>query len=156
MENCEIEECDLEIIEDTDSFIEKKKPHARKGQPPTQIQLDNLAKGRDLRKKNAIVRIEEEAKKVILKRPELVRAVAMSAPPQDDTPTKPKKKKPIKQVIVLEDESSESEEEQQIIIRRKKHKSKIEKEPKIQYESESESDDDPPPQPKPKIIFRKW
>ena len=94
------EDQELELVEDTGSFIEKKKPHARKGQPPTQIQLDNLAKGRAVRQQRAVVRIEEEAKKVVLKKPELVRAVAQSAPQVPDTP-KPPKKKPTKQVIVF-------------------------------------------------------
>lgn len=142
-------------IEETGSFIEKvKKIHARKGMPPTQIQLDNLAKGRAVRQQRAIDRIEEEAKNVVLKKPELVRAVAQSAPQApDDKPPKPKKKAN-KQVIVFQDDSSSDEEAQQIIIRRKKHKPK---QPIIQYESSS--DDDEPPAPPPhqrKIVFRKY
>lgn len=149
------EEHDLEIVEDTGSFLEKKKIHARKGQPATEVQLANLAKGRELRKRNAIVRIEEEAKQVIMKKPELVRQVALSAPPQDDKPFKPPKKKTSKQVIVFEDGSSSEDEAQQIIIRRKKHKAKVERPPLIHYESSSSGSDDVPPQ-KPTIRFRKY
>tara|TARA_R110000822_G_scaffold73397_5_gene176432 strand:+ start:1272 stop:1727 length:456 start_codon:yes stop_codon:yes gene_type:complete len=151
MENYEEE--DLEVIEDTGSFIEKKKIHARKGQPPTDIQLANLAKGRELRKQKAVEKIEEKAKAVILKKPELVRQLAQTAPPQDDKPPKPKKKN--KQVIIFQDESSSDEEQQQIIIKRKKPKSK----PVLKYESSSEEEQEqPPPQPpqQPQIRFRRY
>lgn len=152
----------LEVIEDSGSYIEKKRPHAKKGQPPTDYQLANLAKGREMRKQNFIAKTEEKAKDVMLKKPELLKQLAQSiAPPSVPPPVRPPKKgkKPTKQIIILQDEtSSDDEEAQQIIIKRKKNKTK---KPVLIYESES-SDDEPPVQPKKdepmksKIIFKRY
>jgi hypothetical protein len=150
MENYEEEEDNLEIVEDTGRIEKVKKPHAKKGQPATDYQLANLAKGREVRKQRAMEIVEEKAKAVILKKPELVRQVAQSAMP--DPPKKPPKKKANKSVIVFQDESSESDDEPQQIIIKRKSKSKKAKQPKvIQYESseseeESEDDYEPPAQ----------
>lgn len=163
MENYEQDE-DLEIVEDSGAIEKVKKPHKSKGKPPSETQLANLQKGRDARKANFIAKIEEKAKEVVLKKPELVRQVAQSMPsqPPADPPKKPKKKGN-KQVIVLQDDSDSSDDEpQQIIIRRSKKKPKAEKKPQIiQYESSSSessssSDDElPPAPPQNKIVFRR-
>lgn len=160
MENYEQEE-DLEIVEDSGAIEKVKKPHKSKGKPPSESQLANLQKGRDKRKENFIAKIEEKAKEVVLKKPELVRQVAQSMPsqPPADPPKKPKKKSN-KQVIVLQDDSDSSDDEpQQIIIRRSKKKPKDKKPQIIQYESsssESSSDDElPPAPPQNKIVFRR-
>jgi hypothetical protein len=164
MENYEQEE-DLEIVEDSGAIEKVKKPHKSKGKPPSETQLANLQKGRDARKANFIAKIEEKAKEVVLKKPELVRQVAQSMPSQPpatpDPPKKPKKKGN-KQVIVLQDDTSSSDDEpQQIIIRRSKKKPKDKKPQIIQYESSSSessssSDDDiPPAPPQNKIVFRR-
>lgn len=155
---------DLEVVEDSGAIEKVKKPHKSKGVPASASQLANLQKGRDARKANFIAKVEEKAKAVIMKKPELVRQVAQSMPlppPPDDKP-KPKKKAN-KQVIVLQDDSDDSsdDEPQQIIIRRSKKKDKKPKVPQIiQYESDSEtsSDDEPPlppPPPQNKIVFRR-
>jgi hypothetical protein len=168
MENYEEEEDNLEIVEDTGRIEKVKKPHAKKGQPATDYQLANLAKGREVRKQRAMEIVEEKAKAVVLKKPELVRQVAQSAMP-DPPPKPPKKKKGNKQVIVFQDESSsESDDEpQQIIIKRKSKKKAKAKQPQvIQYESsssEEEEDDegyDELPaqqqyQQPPQIVFRR-
>jgi hypothetical protein len=164
MENYEQQE-DLEIVEDSGAIEKVKKPHKSKGKPPSESQLANLQKGRDARKANFIAKVEEKAKEVVLKKPELVRQVAQSLPSQPpatpDPPKKPKKKSN-KQVIVLQDDtsSSDDDEPQQIIIRRSKKKAKDKKPQIIQYESsssssESSSDDEPPPPPQNKIVFRR-
>jgi hypothetical protein len=165
MENYEEEEDDLEVVEDTGAIEKVKKPHAKKGQPPTDYQLANLAKGREIRKQKFIEKVEEKAKAVIMKKPELVRQVAQSAPPSEP-PKKPPKKKAAKSVIVFQDEDSDSSEDepQQIIIRRKSSKkAKKPSQPQvIQYESESESESEddytppPPAQPQSKIVFRRY
>ena len=166
MENYEEEEDNLEIVEDTGKIEKVKKPHAKKGQPATDYQLANLAKGREVRKQRAMEIVEEKAKSIILKKPELVRQVAQSAMPDPPPPKKPPKKKGTKQVIVFQDESSsESDDEpQQIIIKRKSKKSKAKaKQPQvIQYESSSEEEEDdeddydPPAQQEPsRIVFRR-
>ena len=166
MENYEEEEDDLEVVEDTGAIEKVKKPHAKKGQPPTDYQLANLAKGREIRKQKFIEKVEEKAKAVIMKKPELVRQVAQSAPPETPPPKKPPKKKAAKSVIVFQDEDSDSSEDepQQIIIRRKSSKkAKKPSQPQvIQYESESESDSEddytppPPAQPQSRIVFRRY
>jgi hypothetical protein len=164
---------DLEIVEDSGAIEKVKKPHKSKGKPPSETQLANLQKGRDARKANFIAKVEEKAKEVVLKKPELVRQVAQSMPSQPpatpDPPKKPKKKAN-KQVIVLQDDSDSSDDEpQQIIIRRSKKKENKKKDKKpqiIQYESsssssESSSDDEPfapyqpPAPPQNKIVFRR-
>lgn len=165
MENYEQQE-DLEIVEDSGAIEKVKKPHKSKGKPPSETQLANLQKGRDARKANFIAKVEEKAKEVVLKKPELVRQVAQSMPsqPPADPPKKPKKKGN-KQVIVLQDDSDSSDDEpQQIIIRRSKKKENKKKDKKpqiIQYESSSSessssSDDEPPPAPpQNRIVFRR-
>jgi hypothetical protein len=159
---------DLEIVEDSGAIEKVKKPHKSKGKPPSESQLANLQKGRDKRKENFIAKVEEKAKEVILKKPELVRQVAQSMPsqPPADPPKNPKKKGN-KQVIVLQDDSDSSDDEpQQIIIRRSKKKPKDKKPQIIQYElssseSSSSSDDEPfapyqpPAPPQNKIVFRR-
>ena len=166
MENYEEEEDNLEIVEDTGKIEKVKKPHAKKGQPATDYQLANLAKGREVRKQRAMEIVEEKAKAVILKKPELVRQVAQSAMPEPPPKPPPKKKKGRghSQVIVFQDESSESEDEpQQIIIKRKSKSKKAKaKQPQvIQYESsseEEESEDDyepPAQQEQSRIVFRR-
>ena len=153
-------EDELEVVEDSGAIEKVKKPHKLKGVPATPQTLLNLQKGRDARKLTQMLKIEEKAKEVILKKPELVRQVAQS----QDPPDKPKpKKKGNKQVIVLQDDSdSDSDEPQQIIIRRsKKSKSKPKAPQIIQYESSSDSssdsgDDEPSlPPPQNKIVFRR-
>ena len=162
-------ESELEVVEDTGSIEKVKKPHKSKGIKASPQMLLNLQKGRDVRKATQMLKIEEKAKEVILKKPELVREVAAAmTPPQSQPPDKPKpKKKSSKQVIVLQDDSDSSDDEpQQIIIRRsKKSKPKAPKAPQIiQYESSesSSSDDEPPPQapppqapPQNRIVFRR-
>ena len=169
LEESEKSESELEVVEDTGTIEKVKKPHKSKGIKASPQMLANLQKGRDVRKATQMLKIEERAKEVILKKPELVRQVASSMlPPQFQPPDKPKpKKKANKQVIVLQDDtdSSDDDEPQQIIIRRsKKKKDKKPKAPQIiQYESsdsETSSDDDetPPPPPAPpqnRIIFRR-
>ena len=157
---------DLEIVEDSGTIEKVKKPHKSKGKPASAQMLANLQKGRDARKAKFIAKIEEKAKEVVLKKPELVRqVVTQSMTPSEPPPPPPKpKKKGNKQVIVLQDDSDSSDDEpQQIIIRRskKKPKSKAEKKPQIiQYESsssssESSSDDEPPAPPQNRIVFRR-
>ena len=159
-------ESELEVVEDTGSIEKVKKPHKSKGIKASPQMLLNLQKGRDVRKATQMLKIEEKAKAVILKKPELVREVAAAmTPPQSQPPDKPKpKKKSSKQVIVLQDDSdsdSGDDEPQQIIIRRsKKSKPKAPKAPQIiQYESSesSSSDDETPPQapPQNRIVFRR-
>lgn len=163
MENYEEEEDNLEIVEDTGKIEKVKKPHAKKGQPATDYQLANLAKGREVRKQRAMEIIEEKAKSIIMKKPELVRQVAQSAMPEPDIlpPKKPPKKKANKSVIVFQDESSESDDEpQQIIIKRKSKSKKAKMPQQIVYESssseESEDDYEPPAQQEPsRIVFRR-
>jgi len=160
-----LEESDLEVVEDTGAIEKVKKPHKLKGIPASPQMLLNLQKGRDARKLTQMLKVEEKAKAVILKKPELVRQVVASAmppPPNMPPPDKPKpKKKGTKQVIVLQDDSDSSDDEpQQIIIRRSKKKPKDKKPQIIQYESSSSSEsssDDEPPQapPQNKIVFRR-
>lgn len=167
-----LEESGLDIVTDTGTIEKVKKPHKLKGIPASPQTLLNLQKGRDARKLTQMLKIEEKAKEVILKKPELVRQVVQSLPPQDP-PDKPKpKKKANKQVIVLQDDSdSDDDEPQQIIIRRSrkgnsgnsKSKSKSKAPQIIQYESSSDSssDDEQSPQPpqqvipQNKIVFRR-
>ena len=160
IDETEVKETENTDVDEGDSI---QKPPKRKGRPPlTEKQKANLAKGREISRRNQIKRMAKEKLEKIEneEKKESINIKTEDEEPKEEIKPKVNKKKPKKKVVIQSDTDSSSDE---IVYVSKKKKKKPKRKVIIESSSESDdsSDEDYPPTPQPvhnipqrRLIFR--
>ena len=146
----EVKETENTDVDEGDSI---QKPPKRKGRPPRQLtekQKANLARGREISRRNQIKRMAKEKLEKIEneEKKESINIKTEDEEPKEEIKPKVNKKKPKKKIIIHSDTDSSSDE---IVYVSKKKKKKPKRQVIIESSSESDdsSDEDYPPTPQP-------